>query len=60
MFATVSYLILAKQYKLWERERHVNIQAIAEEHYERYFDQEEEYIREERIVSGASHFVDSD
>ena len=38
--------IAAKRYKLRERERHVNIQAIAEEHYERYFDQEEEYMRE--------------
>ena len=26
-------------------ERHVNIQAIVEEHYERYFDQEEEYMK---------------
>ena len=31
---------------LIERERHVNIQAIVEEHYERYLDQEEEYMRE--------------
>ena len=38
--------IAAKRYKLRERDRHVNIQAIAEEHYERYFDQEEEYMRE--------------
>ena len=29
-----------------ERERHVNSQALAEEHYERYLDQEEEYMRE--------------
>ena len=40
------FLILAKRYKLRERERHVNIQAIVEEHYERYYDQEEEYMRE--------------
>ena len=32
-----------------ERERHVNIQAIVEEHYERYFDQEEEYMREKQL-----------
>ena len=38
-----------KRYKLRERERHVNIQAIVEEHYERYFDQEEEYMREDEI-----------
>ena len=38
--------VIAKRYKLRERERHVNIQAIVEEHYERYFDQEEEYMRE--------------
>ena len=42
----VLFLILAKCYKLRERERHVNIQAIAEEHYERYLDQEEEYMKE--------------
>ena len=38
--------ILAKYYRLRERERHVNIQAIVEEHYERYLDQEEKYMRE--------------
>ena len=42
----VVYVILAKRYKLRERERHINIHAIVEEHYERYFDQEEEYMRE--------------
>ena len=41
----VVYVILAMCYKLRERDRHVNIQAIVEEHYERYFDQEEEYMR---------------
>ena len=40
----IIFVIVAKRYKLRERERHVNIQAIVEEHYERYFDQEEEYI----------------
>ena len=42
----IVFVILAKRYKLRERERHINIQAIVEEHYERYFDQEEEYMRE--------------
>ena len=42
----IIFVIIAKRYKLRERERHVNIQAIVEEHYERYFDQEEEYMRE--------------
>ena len=42
----VLFTIAAKRYKLRERDRHVNIQAIAEEHYERYLDQEEEYMRE--------------
>ena len=40
------FVVLAKRYKLRERERHINIQAIAEDHYERYMDQEEEYMRE--------------
>ena len=46
ILSLVLFTIAAKRYKLRERERHVNIQAIAEEHYERYFDQEEEYMRE--------------
>ena len=45
MLMLIIFIIAAKRYKLRERERHVNIQAIAEEHYERYFDQEEEYMR---------------
>ena len=45
LFLTV-FVIFAKRYKLRERERHVNIQVIVEEHYERYFEQEEEYMRE--------------
>ena len=46
MLSLVLFTVAAKRYKLRERERHVNIQAIAEEHYERYLDQEEEYMRE--------------
>ena len=46
LLTLVAYVILAKRYKLRERERHINIQAIAEDHYVRYFDQEEEYMRE--------------
>ena len=42
----IVFVILAKRYKLREREKHINIQAIVEEHYERYMDQEEEYMRE--------------
>ena len=40
------FLFLSKRYKLRERSREINIHAIAEEHYERYLDQEEEYLRE--------------
>ena len=39
------FLILSKRYTLRERNREINIQAIVEEHYERYMDQEEEYMR---------------
>ena len=46
ILSLVLFIIAAKRYKLRERDRHVNIQAIAEEHYERYLDQEEEYMRE--------------
>ena len=41
----VIFLILSKRYTLRERNREINIQAIAEEHYERYMDQEDEYER---------------
>ena len=46
MLMLTIFVIAAKRYKLRERERHVNIQAIAEEHYEKYLHQEEEYMRE--------------
>ena len=49
MLMLIIFVIVAKRYKLREREKHVNIQAIVEEHYERYFDQEEEYMREAEI-----------
>ena len=38
-------------YKLREKDRHVNLYAIVEEHYERYLEQEEEYTSAERIAS---------
>ena len=38
--------VLSKLYKLRERNREINIHAIAEEHYERYLDQEEQFLRE--------------
>ena len=41
----VVFLVLSKCYTLRERNREINIQAIVEEHYERYLDQEEEYMR---------------
>ena len=37
----VVFLVLSKRYTLRERNREINIQAIVEEHYERYLDQEE-------------------
>ena len=51
ILSLVLFTIAAKRYKLRERERCVNIQAIAEEHYERYLDQEEEYMREAANMS---------
>ena len=38
--------LLCKCYRPREKNREINIQAIVEEHYERYMDQEEEYERE--------------
>ena len=43
----VAYLILSKRYTLRERNREINIQVIVEEHYERYMDQEEEYMKQQ-------------
>ena len=42
----IVFLVLAKHYKLRVRENEVNIHVIAEEHYERYIEQEVEYRRE--------------
>ena len=42
----IVFLVFSKRYTLRERNREINIQAIVEEHYERYMDQEEEYRRE--------------
>ena len=50
----VVFLVLSKCYTLRERNREINIQAIAEEHYERYMDQEEEYMREHSQYSSDS------
>ena len=52
----IIFVIVSKRYKLRERERHVNIQAIVEEHYERYFDQEEEYMREAADMFNAYNY----
>ena len=42
----IVFLVLAKWYKLQVRENEVNIYLIAEEDYDRYMDQEEEYNNE--------------
>ena len=42
----IIFLILAKHYNFRVRENEINIHLIAEEHYERYLDQEVQYIRE--------------
>ena len=56
----VVFLVLSKCYTLRERNREINIQAIVEEHYERYMDQEEEYMREQpglHIMFNNNHFL---
>ena len=47
----VVFLVLSKRYTLRERNREINIQAIVEEHYERYMDQEEEYMRQHNSIN---------
>ena len=42
-------LVLSNRYKLRQRNREINIQAIVEEHHERYMDQEEEYMKQNHV-----------
>ena len=42
----VVFMVLSRRYTLRQRNKEINIQAIVEEHHERYLDQEEEYARE--------------
>ena len=49
----VFFLLLAKYYKLHVREKEINVHLIAEEHYERYMDQEEDYWREHDYSYGS-------
>ena len=42
----IVFIILAKRYKLRVRENEINVHLIAEEHYERYMDQDVEYSKE--------------
>ena len=42
----VLFFVVVKCYKLRERNRVINIHAIAEEHYERYLDQEEQFLHD--------------
>ena len=47
----VVFLVLAKCYILRERSREINIQAIVEEHYERYINQEENYRKASNLLT---------
>ena len=42
----IAFLFLSNRYTLRERNREINIQAIVEEHHERYINQEEEFLQE--------------
>ena len=46
LIALILFLIIAKHYKFRIRDNIVPVHQIAEEHYERYYDQSEEYRRE--------------
>ena len=46
VFTLIFYVMFAKRYKLRSRDNIVPVHEIAEEHYERYFNQSEEYRRE--------------
>ena len=62
-FLSLVFLIfirLAYKYQMRQREVVVNIHNIAEEHYERYIDQEEEYRKEMGLSSSISSSSSSD
>ena len=46
----VLFLVTSRWYKLRMRQRTINIHLIIEEHYERYLDQEEEYLKEAGVM----------
>ena len=46
----VLFLVTSRWYKLRMRQRTININLIIEEHYERYLDQEEEYLKEAGVT----------
>ena len=58
LIVLIVFLILAKRYKYRVRENEVNIVQIVDEHYQRYMDQEEEYIREEQIYNEETNIED--
>ena len=54
MVLFIAFILLSKCYKLRERNREINIQAIVEEHYERYIDQEQEYEKQQHHLDLSS------
>ena len=50
----IVFLVLAKRYKFRVRENEVNIHLIAEEHYERYIEQEVEYRKEIELLDDST------
>ena len=50
----IMFLLLAKHYKFRVRENEVNIHLIAEEHYERYIEQEVEYRKEIELLDDST------
>ena len=49
VFTLIYFVMFAKRYKLRSRDNIVPVHQIAEEHYERYFNQSEEYRRENEM-----------
>ena len=55
IFVLVIFLVLAKRYKLRIRENVINIHEIAEDHYERYIQQDELYMNEQDSLYGSTN-----
>jgi len=51
----ILFMVLSRRYKYRERNRVINIQYIAEEHFEKYLNAEEQYQKEQALKLGTEY-----